>query len=573
MNSLKKILFESTGPDTWSTKYRKDFDELLIRLKQSYSLDFTSLENIEQQEFDILIIDQHIDINSISIDKWILYVSDVEVDNTAYALEKLFIIPTKQISQIFDTIEFIVKSELNVKIEQIESEIFIRSKKIYEGVYSYLDENFSKKNNNYDEQLLVQDKLNSLKLQTIECTSFLEIQDLINKYLDGLNIDLEIITINRIEKMLNNSMNTKDVFSLPVEGVDGIYYCCFRTSKPIDYKSLSYFVASELVQIIESRVLHFERIGAIQSLGAIWLEAFNSIPVPVALFDNNDDLLFHNFSFAEINILPKECLKLIDGQMVKKDKSYYLVDRTDLFHLEERLILYTFVASLDNQEYSLGTGEMTSQELGIVSSSIAHELNNPIAGILAALSFIQLDSNLDELDEVALKEMKEGVIRCRDLVKVFLGFSRVNPDLEKKEGENLARKSFAQAVDLLRFRMVESGMRLNVEYLTYGTLDSGRINKSVMAMMFYLLLGEVMTHSLHQELVQLSQRNKNINIIYHEYSDKISLKISPKISSVMIYSDSMLFKHLCDMLEMSISLDDSMITLNFERGIEAVRLI
>ena len=60
-----------------------------------------------------------------------------------------------------------------------------------------------------------------------------------------------------------------------------------------------------------------------------------------------------------------------------------------------------------------------SAELGIISSSIAHELNNPIAGILAILQTLQieqLDSTLNE----DIKEMSLAIQRCNHIINQLL---------------------------------------------------------------------------------------------------------------------------------------------------------
>ena len=63
---------------------------------------------------------------------------------------------------------------------------------------------------------------------------------------------------------------------------------------------------------------------------------------------------------------------------------------------------------------------VSSEELGIISSSIAHELNNPLGGILAGLSVLLLE-DLEMENRLSLEEMKRGTERCRQLINIFLG--------------------------------------------------------------------------------------------------------------------------------------------------------
>lgn len=70
-------------------------------------------------------------------------------------------------------------------------------------------------------------------------------------------------------------------------------------------------------------------------------------------------------------------------------------------------------------------------ELGTIGSSIAHELNNPLGGMLSFLQLIKMEIDgevakgsprpvwYDDIDE-----MEKGARRCRDIVQSLLGFTR-----------------------------------------------------------------------------------------------------------------------------------------------------
>lgn len=68
-------------------------------------------------------------------------------------------------------------------------------------------------------------------------------------------------------------------------------------------------------------------------------------------------------------------------------------------------------------------------ELGTIGSSIAHELNNPLGGMLSFLQLIKMDLSGDEPWYADIEEMEKGARRCRDIVQSLLGFTRkATPD-------------------------------------------------------------------------------------------------------------------------------------------------
>src|SRR5207244_298957 len=134
---------------------------------------------------------------------------------------------------------------------------------------------------------------------------------------------------------------------------------------------------------------------------------------------------------------------------------------------QEKILFVFFTESF----FLKGDGNLTpsGQELGIISSSIAHELNNPIAGIQAALSLLQLDESLNQEATQTLVEMKNGAMRCKQLIETFLGFSRANPkNIVSESTMSPIDICYQQAQNLLRFRTVESGIRFNFQSIKHA---------------------------------------------------------------------------------------------------------
>lgn len=258
----------------------------------------------------------------------------------------------------------------------------------------------------------------------------------------------------------------------------------------------------------------------------LWEGVLDSIPFPVVLLTSGGEICQHNSLFSKLNFPPVDCLNLKVKDKVVINDIPYNVFRRDMVHLDSEKILFVFFTE---SFFLKGEGNLTptGQELGIISSSIAHELNNPIAGIQAALSLLMLDDGLNEEAKATLQEMKNGAIRCKQLVETFLGFSRANPtSLQSVEGRaSMVEICYQQAQNLLRFRTVESGIRFSLEYSKHTDFRH-QVNLSLFTMTFYLILGELMTLYSHQMLVaSKNQVEKVIRGEIIESSQEIQIQL------------------------------------------------
>jgi hypothetical protein len=242
----------------------------------------------------------------------------------------------------------------------------------------------------------------------------------------------------------------------------------------------------------------------------LWEGMLDAIPFPVVLLTESGEVCQHNVLFSKLNFPPLSCLKLKLREKILIHDIPYNIFRRSVNHMDEKKNLFVFFTE---SFFLKGDGNLTpsGQELGIISSSIAHELNNPIAGIQAALTLLMLDESLNEEAQLTLKEMKSGAGRCKQLVETFLGFSRANPGNISSQNLNMSPIGicYQQAQNLLRFRTVESGIRFSLDYSRH-TSFSAQVNPSLLTMTFYLIMGELMTLYSHQLLVARSNQIEKV---------------------------------------------------------------
>ena len=259
---------------------------------------------------------------------------------------------------------------------------------------------------------------------------------------------------------------------------------------------------------------------------SLWDSILDSIPFPVALLSPDAEVHQHNALFAKLGFPPLDCIKLQSREKILVNDIPYNIYRKEVGHLDQPKILFVFFTE---SFFLKGDGNLTptGQELGIISSSIAHELNNPIAGIQAALSLLLLDKDLNFEAQQTLNEMKNGALRCKQLIETFLGFSRANPMnvISSELSLSTIDICYQQAQNLLRFRTVESGIRFSFNSIKHAGFRY-QINPSLLTMTFYLILGELMTLYSHQLLIaNKSQIEKVIRGEIIESSQEIQIQL------------------------------------------------
>ncbi len=289
---------------------------------------------------------------------------------------------------------------------------------------------------------------------------------------------------------------------------------------------------------------------------SFWEDVLDRLVDPVALLSGEGDLLICNHAFSRAGFLPREFLKLADGETTEKNDQYFSVTKKaiDLSGEERYFILLEAEQATSGVQAS---GRGATEELGIISSSLAHELKNPIAGILAASSLLSYMDGMNEETRGQVEEMRQSAKRCQNLIEIFLGFSKV----KTPHGHHTSMEgALTQAFELLKFRMIETHVRLEWN-VRKGQEFHWDVNPSVAAMIFYLILSEVMTYGAHGQLVASLHSDFSIAMDSHIKEDHLTLKIKPNIEGVSGLKSHKLLGHLLEWEALQIVIDEEGVTL------------
>jgi signal transduction histidine kinase len=267
-------------------------------------------------------------------------------------------------------------------------------------------------------------------------------------------------------------------------------------------------------------------------------EAFQNIPIPTLLLGPEDEILQHNTAFVKLNLTPSNVKKLSDMDQVTIKGQTWSVRRAELPSGQGHRPIYTFLPV--RASFSGTSLASRGHELGIITSSIAHELNNPLAGLLTALELMSFEDHWDEESRQLLVEMKQGATRCKQLVDTFLGFSRLRTDTAPTAEKDLLRRSAEQALHLQRFRMVESGLRLQIT-LQQGHPYAYPLHGPSITMAIYLVLGEFMTALHHLKLLERqAAHGLVIEGIVLEDADNFRIRFTEKLPRALGFSSKLL---------------------------------
>ncbi len=177
-----------------------------------------------------------------------------------------------------------------------------------------------------------------------------------------------------------------------------------------------------------------------------WELAFDTISTPLCLTDMNNYILRTNKTFRDKTHLSKDKLlqknyfqvffrspakhSIVSTNENKKRIKRILNNKEECFEISVQkislsneppiqLVIFRDITEQIKIEKKIAKSAQ-AMELGIISSSIAHELNNPIGGIHALLQILQINNkNNPELAD-DLKEMSLAIQRCMQIIHRLL---------------------------------------------------------------------------------------------------------------------------------------------------------
>lgn len=287
-----------------------------------------------------------------------------------------------------------------------------------------------------------------------------------------------------------------------LRGKDELGYVYFaRESGPAFTKDETGFLL-QIADAVSLSIGRLTRLEQFETLKHQWEATFDAIQDPVCLIDSTHSVQRINRAFAEKSgadperLIGRKCFEAMFGRKspcegCKVGSNFRLKPaRTtggenmiyDVFSQEIRFqpkdsLLYMNMyhdvsAQLRLERQILESAKMA--ELGVIGSSIAHELNNPLGGMLSFLQLIRMDLKGGEGYHEDILEMERGALRCRDIVKSLLGFTRKSSEETSRQVD--VREAVEQALKITELHTRAMGIRVTFDPPEEPALIDGQFN-------------------------------------------------------------------------------------------------
>lgn len=185
----------------------------------------------------------------------------------------------------------------------------------------------------------------------------------------------------------------------------------------------------------------------IAELSEQWENTFQSVDSPICLVDSRfrairanksflelavnrrftpEKNIFENFLGFDIELEPQKPLRALQKTTNSKaqKKEFEILWHAGDYHV----VVFRDVTNEAQMERDLLRASKAS-ELGIITSSIAHELNNPLAGMLSLVQLMKMTISKESPVFEDLAAMEEAIIRCKEIVIQLLSHVRTPPQV------------------------------------------------------------------------------------------------------------------------------------------------
>ena len=271
---------------------------------------------------------------------------------------------------------------------------------------------------------------------------------------------LSLCDVQNIDWDFNPEYLKKSVLTKKSEKLWPFQYTASLIFKTKDYGEFNFYSSQKITQrkktflkkissFIASTLYSIENKEKISNIKKQWVNTFDSFFQAFCITDKSFNIIHSNQAFQKLFQTKKSSLKSLleifpfPIQKIKQEeqessfltlveknneKKYWEVSFKTLYLQRENSKAMLFLIKDVSEEIKIKSqlsNQAKEQELGLIKGSLAHELNNPIAGIKALLSIIEKATPTNELSiKESLKDMQKSMDTCHQVVQNLLSVSK-----------------------------------------------------------------------------------------------------------------------------------------------------
>jgi hypothetical protein len=346
---------------------------------------------------------------------------------------------------------------------------------------------------------------NFLKSEEDRATSLNEYHLELKTKLQGLESDIQT-QLSLQEKKFKELEHTKNLTKKLQQLAFKLLSCRSENDiKKVTQELFPYYVTPPAQALIHQTL---ERVR-VENQRHISLELFSkaldSIKNPALVISSNYEILASNLKLKSPDS-PK-CYEVLFNRVspcqgcvlgtsfFSETKSYLVISNPIQLSNDQNKTQYFF--NLYQDQTSLLTYQIQVAEnqklndLSVISASIAHELNNPLAGMLTYTQLLKMSLKENDPLKEELDWIESGIKRARDIVNQLLVFVRGSATTESASLEKLIRASIAMSgLNYYQSQLpeIQTEVQVTQELKAEETLFLSYFTKILMTQLFEMIL-------------------------------------------------------------------------------------
>ncbi len=247
------------------------------------------------------------------------------------------------------------------------------------------------------------------------------------------------------ETMIIEGQDKFKIFGTPLyfgkKSIGHIYFAKLE----IDFKKKDESFLLQLSEIVSIKINQLVNYNDLVITQSQWQQTFKAIQHKVTVVDSDFNLLNTNFDH-QIQVekrchmvlfnSPTPCQGCQVGKKfeIEKNNEWHKVTSQKMKDYEQKsnvfINIYQNVTEQKNIEMKIIEKTRLS-DLGILAGSLAHELNNPLAGIITFLQLILSDKeSLDNESQTDIQDLLDSALDCKHVIQSILESVKENKSLD-----------------------------------------------------------------------------------------------------------------------------------------------